>query len=110
MPAPIPSHKKSLLASPLKPVLPSQTGGVLHWSRLYGSARGLAIVHIAREHPGPLLVVTHGVHAAEQLQDEIRFYAAQGRASAAGDRMSEAAAAQGHASGMSGIASDNESS
>ena len=56
--------------------MPSQTEGMLHWSRLYGSARGLAIVRAAREHPGPLLVVTHGVHAAEQLEDEIRFYAA----------------------------------
>ena len=78
MSAPTPSQEKSLPASPLKPVLPAQAGGLLHWSRLYGSARGLAIVHAAREHPGPLLVVTRGVHAAEQLEDEIRFYAAQG--------------------------------
>ncbi|MFA5810383.1 MAG: transcription-repair coupling factor, partial [Thermoleophilia bacterium] len=64
---------------------------MLRWSRLYGSARGLAIVHAAREHPGPLLVVTRGVHAAEQLEDEIRFYAAGG-------------------DGVSGAAPGNESS
>ncbi|MBI5782355.1 MAG: transcription-repair coupling factor, partial [Gammaproteobacteria bacterium] len=93
MSVPTPSQEKSLPASPLKPVLPAQAGGLLYWSRLYGSARGLAIAHAAREHAGPLLVVTRGVHAAEQLEDEIRFYAAQG-----------------HAGGMSEIASDNESS
>ena len=76
MSVPTPSQEKSLPASPLKPVLPAQAGGLLYWSRLYGSACGLAIVHAAREHPGPLLVVTRGVHAAEQLEDEIRFYAA----------------------------------
>ncbi|MEK7795847.1 MAG: hypothetical protein AAB315_00180, partial [Pseudomonadota bacterium] len=80
---------------------------MLHWSRLYGSARGLAIVRAAREHPGPLLVVTHGVHAAEQLEDEIRFYAAQGRASTARDRMSEATAAGNE---MSGAAPGSEPS
>ncbi len=88
-PAPLP--EKSLLASPLKPVLPKQAGELLRWSRLYGSARGLALVSAAREHPGPLLVVTASVHAAERLEDEIRFYAAPGRATAAGDGMTEAA-------------------
>lgn len=83
-------HKKLLLASVLKPVLPNQAGEALRWSRLYGSARGLAIVHAARQHRGPLLVVTHGVHAAEQMEDEIRFYAAQGRASTIGNEVSEA--------------------
>ncbi len=69
-----PSLEKPPPASPLKPVLPAKAGEVLRWSRLYGSARGLAIANAAREHPGLLLVVTASVRAAEQLEDEIRFY------------------------------------
>ena len=77
------------MISPLKPVvaslgtvndtslyhgLTSQIGETLRWSRLYGSARGLALASAAQIHPAPLLVVTAGVHGAERLEDEIRFY------------------------------------
>ncbi len=66
--------EKPVLVSPLRPVLPKESGEVLRWSRLYGSARGLALANATRIHPGPLLVVTASVHAAEQIEDEIRFY------------------------------------
>ncbi len=72
---PEPKSEKSVLLSPLTPVLPKESGEVLRWSRLYGSARGLALANAARMHQGPLLVVTASVHAAEQIEDEIRFYA-----------------------------------
>ncbi len=67
--------EKTVFISPLKPILPTESGQVLRWSRLYGSARGLALANAARSYPGPLLVVTANVHAAEQIEDEIRFYA-----------------------------------
>ncbi len=74
MALPDPKPEKSVFVSPLRPVLPTESGEVLRWSRLYGSARGLALANAARRHPGLLLVVTASVHAAEQIEDEIRFY------------------------------------
>lgn len=74
MPDPVTPRGNSLLVSPLSPVLATQPGSLLYWSRLYGSSRGLALVSAARRHPGPILVVAASVRAAEQLEDEIRFY------------------------------------
>ncbi len=67
--------KNSLSPSPLKPVLPQRRDLSIRWSRLLGSGRGLAIAATAAQHTGPLLVITRGVETAEQLGDEIRFYA-----------------------------------
>ncbi|MFQ6022877.1 MAG: transcription-repair coupling factor [Acidiferrobacterales bacterium] len=61
--------------SPLHPTLPRNTGEPFNWSRLYGSSRGLAIARTAAEHRGPLLVITADARSAQQLEDEIRFYA-----------------------------------
>jgi transcription-repair coupling factor (superfamily II helicase) len=68
--------EKDLSVSPLRPVLPRKPGGSLAWCRLLGSARGLAIAAGAAAHPGPLVVITRSVEAAERLEDEIRFYGA----------------------------------
>ena len=62
--------------SPLKPPLPGQPAACLRWSRLYGSARGLAIVQAARRASGPVLVITADVRAALQIEQELRFFAA----------------------------------
>lgn len=61
--------------SPLNPEIPVSidTPGV--WSRLYGSARGLAIVEAAKAHDGPVLVVLPEVRTSYQILEEIRFYA-----------------------------------
>jgi len=68
---------KDLSVSPLNPALPGGPGNIVRWCRLLGSARGLAISAAAAKHPGPLLVIARSVEAAEQLEDEIRFYAAE---------------------------------
>jgi len=65
------------LISPLKPLRPDQAGKPLQWSRLYGSALGLALANAAQTHAAPLLVVTTNVQGAERLGDEIRFYCDQ---------------------------------
>ena len=65
---------KSLLISLFKPILPARNGEQASWSRLYGSARGLAIAEAGLAHTAPVLVITASVHAARQLEDEIRFY------------------------------------
>jgi transcription-repair coupling factor (superfamily II helicase) len=61
--------------SPLQPLLPQSVGRELQWSRLYGSARGLALAEAAQRHAGPLLVVMPDVRTSYQVLEEIRFYA-----------------------------------
>ena len=58
------------------PPLPRQVGEVQHWQGLRGSALSLAIVTAARQHRGPVLVVTSEAQDAERLETEIGFYAA----------------------------------
>ena len=60
-------------ASPLRPPLP-QAGAALRWRNLFGSSRGLAIAAAARQHSGPVLVITADVRTAQQIEDEIGFY------------------------------------
>ncbi len=62
--------------SPLKPILPSKAGEKLIWANLAGSARSLAIASSAQTHRGPLLVMAASSLAAQRIEDEIRFYAA----------------------------------
>lgn len=44
------------------------------WGRLYGCADGLAIAEAARQHDGPILVITSDTPTASRLEDEIRFF------------------------------------
>ena len=61
--------------SPFTPVLPRpQTSQHLHWGRLYGSSAGLAICAAARQHPGPVVVITTDMHSTEILEHELEFY------------------------------------
>jgi transcription-repair coupling factor (superfamily II helicase) len=71
------ASEKTLLNSPVSPVLPDGSGHKLLWSRLYGSSRGLAIAEAARRHIGPLLVVARNAQSLQRLGDEIRFYGKQ---------------------------------
>jgi transcription-repair coupling factor (superfamily II helicase) len=79
MSLPLSPTRKDLSISPLKPALPSNRNASIGWCRLLGSARGLAISCAAEQHIGPLLVITRNAEAAEQLEDEIRFYARSGQ-------------------------------
>ena len=65
--------QKSLLNSPLKPVTPESNIAPLSWSRLYGSACGLAVAAAAESHPGPILVVARNAQSLRQLAEEISF-------------------------------------
>ncbi|MFV1997298.1 MAG: transcription-repair coupling factor [Acidiferrobacterales bacterium] len=69
------TERKSPEISPLNPEIPVSTGAAGVWSRLYGSARGLAIVEAAKAHQGPVLVVLPEVRTSYQILEEIRFYA-----------------------------------
>src|SRR3989304_907473 len=61
--------------SPFTPVLPRpQTSQHLHWGRLYGSSAGLALCAAARQHPGPVVVITTDMRATETLEHELEFY------------------------------------
>ncbi|MHB8453193.1 MAG: transcription-repair coupling factor [Acidiferrobacterales bacterium] len=61
--------------SPLRPVVPRRPGEMLGWRHLHGSAPGLAIAEAARQHQGPVLIVTHDTRSAQRLEEEIRFFA-----------------------------------
>lgn len=61
-------------ANLLQPVLPSPTKAQHRAGQLYGSAQGLLLAQAAKQHDGPLLVVTDDVISAQRLEQEIRFY------------------------------------
>lgn len=46
----------------------------LKWSGLWGAAQSLAIARAAKEHSGPLIVITDDTAQAYQLEKEIRFF------------------------------------
>ncbi len=62
--------------SPFHPPLPRAGGAPFEWGRLYGSGAGLAIAGAARDHEGPVIVLTPGMPATERLEHELRFYLA----------------------------------
>ncbi len=73
----IPGHLASepTMISPLHPVLPQTPGRTVVWQHLFGSSRGLSLIQAARAHAGPVLVITRDNRSAQQLEDELRFYA-----------------------------------
>src|SRR5690554_3712835 len=67
--------KVSLLpANLLQPILPTSAKDQLRAGQLYGSAQGLLLAKVAKQHNRPLLVVTDDVASAHRLEVEIRFY------------------------------------
>ena len=69
------SARREARVSPLNPPIPHGAGESFCWSRLYGSARGLAIAQAAAQQQKPLLVIAADTRSVRQLEDEIRFYA-----------------------------------
>ena len=61
---------------PINPALPGAAGKPLTWSGLHGTATALALVHAARAHDGPLLVVAADAREAERIEQELAFFAA----------------------------------
>jgi transcription-repair coupling factor (superfamily II helicase) len=57
------------------PGLPSAASPLLKWGKLYGGAAALAVAEAAALAQGPLIVITQSSRAAEQLRDEIAFFA-----------------------------------
>lgn len=68
---------QSKTADIFNPHLPGKPGQTLIWSELYGSSFGLAIVSAAKEHKGPLIIVTEDNRRAQSLEEEINFYLGQ---------------------------------
>ncbi len=54
--------------------LPEKDGDIRRIGSLYGSARGLLIADIARQHDGLLLCITNDTDTATRLESEIRFF------------------------------------
>nr|VFJ59781.1 MAG: transcription-repair coupling factor (superfamily II helicase) [Candidatus Kentron sp. FM]VFJ59950.1 MAG: transcription-repair coupling factor (superfamily II helicase) [Candidatus Kentron sp. FM]VFK12439.1 MAG: transcription-repair coupling factor (superfamily II helicase) [Candidatus Kentron sp. FM] len=60
--------------SALSPILPARPGDRVRWDRLYGAARGLAIVRAAYMHTGPVVVVMPDTASVNRLIDELAFF------------------------------------
>lgn len=63
-----------MTVSLLQPALPVKAGDKRLAGQLYGSAAGLLLARAARQHDGPLLVITDDMASAQRLESEIRFY------------------------------------
>ena len=57
------------------PGLPTPDSPLVKWGRLYGAAPALAIAEAAARAPGPLIVIAQNSRGAEQLSEEIVFFA-----------------------------------
>src|SRR6202045_4120388 len=62
----------------LEPTLPRIDAPVVKWGKLYGAAAALALAEAALKAPGPLIAVTGNSRDAEQLSEEIAFFAGAG--------------------------------
>ena len=63
------------MLSPLAPPSPPRPGERVHWTRLYGAARALAIATAAAHAMRPFLVLTADAAMAARLEQEIAFFA-----------------------------------
>jgi transcription-repair coupling factor (superfamily II helicase) len=62
------------------PRFSSAPGSLTRWGKLYGGARSLAIAEAAAQATGPVLVIAPAARDAEQLTEEIAFFAGHGLA------------------------------
>src|SRR5258708_34364757 len=60
------------------PGLPTAESPRIKWGKLYGAATALVLAEAAPLAPGPLIVVTRNSRDAEQLSEEIAFFAGLG--------------------------------
>ena len=68
------THSSTALNSPFNPERPSKAGFRSQWGRLYGSSYGLVLSSTAKQHTGPVLVITADMAAAQRLEYSLRFY------------------------------------
>lgn len=61
--------------SPLQVEIPSASSNRLNWSRLYGSSKALALVELAKQQDGLMLVLCKDNLSASTLLDELKFFA-----------------------------------
>ena len=60
--------------SPNTPKLPADISSPYQFGQLYGSAQGLLIANAAKQHSGPVLVITQDAASAHKLEIEAQFY------------------------------------
>ena len=61
--------------SPLALAPAPTPGSTVHWTRLYGASRALAIATNAAQWPGPVVVIAADAAAAARFEHELAFYA-----------------------------------
>ncbi len=62
------------LSASLLPALPVKPGDRRHFGALAGSGLALALANAARQHSGPVMVVTADTQSANRLEDELAFF------------------------------------
>ncbi len=73
-PSPKSANAKQHAQTPFAPTLPAGGGRRITWGALHGSSVGLTVAEAAKQHPGPVVIVTRDTPTATQLEYEIRFY------------------------------------
>lgn len=61
--------------SPFQVEIPSASSNRLNWSRLYGSSKAVALVELAKQQDGLMLVLCKDNLSASTLLDELKFFA-----------------------------------
>ncbi len=61
--------------SPLSPRLPDLNNRIVYWEKLYGSAKGLAIVNAVEKSNSPVLFIAPDIKTMESIIEEVKFFA-----------------------------------
>ncbi len=70
------SNDSSKQRDPFTPYVPDKPGRSTTWARLYGSSFGMVLSQGARQHDGPMVVITADNLMANRLEYELRFFLA----------------------------------
>ncbi len=73
------NESKSEYNSVFEPPGPRPAGGRLYWTRLYGSAKALAVSRLAERWNGLVVVIARDALHAERLEEELGFFSGGGQ-------------------------------
>jgi transcription-repair coupling factor (superfamily II helicase) len=62
------------IATPLRPVLPTEKHPYIRWGKLYGNSAGLLLASSTRLYPGLVLVITRDMQQANRIEHELKFF------------------------------------
>jgi len=63
------------MQSPNQPIIPSKSGDVLHWRKLYGAASSLALAQLATSENCPVIYLCSEAQHMPVVAKELAFFA-----------------------------------